>query len=151
MLEDFIESNKINAKFISFTTIMSMESAVLTKKIPSSVAIKIRVFNTLKNDPVLLITRFNANVDIQKIKEILLLDDDEDLIELTSQECVNITGYKKGFIPPISIYGLKIIIDSYFEKKEYLFCRVDEKKFLKVPLASIIQTNDDVVFEKIEL
>jgi hypothetical protein len=173
MLEDFIEYNNINAKIIDFPTVTDTNFAISSKKIPSSCSVKVQLFDTEENDPFILISQFNSIINFSNVKKILALNnsdiaelndlnvpeldnsktlelDNLKILELNDIETMNITGYKKGFIPPISIYGIKIIIDSSLENKEFLFCRVSEKSFLKVPLKAIIDFNDDVVFEEIQ-
>ncbi len=151
MLEDFIIVNKIDAELINFPTSTNTNVAVERKKLPFSSTVKIQLFNSVKNEPVIIITHFNSELDLKKIKKLLLLKDNNDLIEQNNDETINITGYKKGFVPPISIFGIRIILDSSLEKKSFLFCQVSEKTFLKVPTQSIIDYNDEVIFEKITI
>jgi hypothetical protein len=157
MLEDFIEYNNINAKIIDLPTVTDTNFAISSKKIPAPCSVKIQLFDTKENDPFILISQFNSTINFSNVKKLLELNnsnglelDNLKILELNDIETMNITGYKKGFIPPISIYGIKIIIDSSLENKEFLFCRASEKSFLKVPLKAIIEFNDDVVFEEIQ-
>jgi len=151
LLEDFIIVNKIDSELINFPTSTNTNVAVERKKLPFSSTVKIQLFNSVKNEPVIIITHFNSELDLKKIKKLLLLKDNNDLIEQNNDETINITGYKKGFVPPISIFGIRIILDSSLEKKSFLFCQVSEKTFLKVPTQSIIDYNDEVIFEKITI
>ncbi|MDD3084054.1 MAG: YbaK/EbsC family protein [Candidatus ainarchaeum sp.] len=146
MLEDFIERNDINAEFINFSTNSSTDLLIANKKLPASSTVKIQLFNSKNNNPFIVITPFQSELNFEKIKLIML---ENDLVEQNSDESVEITGYKKGFIPPISIFGIKIIIDYSLKTKNFLFCRVSEKSFLKVFLKSVLETNEDILFENI--
>ena len=146
MLEDFILSNKLDSTIIVFPTNTSTDGLISSKKLPASITVNVRIFNNKANEPIITVTPHNSELNFNILKSILVTDE---LLELDTFETVDITGYKKDFIPTISVFGVKIIIDSSLEQKEVLFCRVGEKKFLKTSMKSILDTNDDLVFENI--
>jgi prolyl-tRNA editing enzyme YbaK/EbsC (Cys-tRNA(Pro) deacylase) len=145
MLEDFIEYNKSNSKIFTFPAILSMDKAIMTKKVPPSKAVKLQIFNNQKNEPIIAVSPFHSELDIQKLSNLL----GEELIELNNDEAIEITGYKKNFLPLISIFGIKFILDSSLERKDKLYCRVSEKNFLESPMEEILEYNEDIEFENI--
>jgi prolyl-tRNA editing enzyme YbaK/EbsC (Cys-tRNA(Pro) deacylase) len=146
MLSEFIERNDLKSELIDFSSTISTDRLISKGRFPSNLVVKIQLFNTEKNNPFIIIAPFHSELDFEKIKKI---SSDEEIIEMDHTETAEMTGYKKEKIPPISIYGIKIIIDSSLENKNHLFCRVGEKKFLKVILEEIIEFNDEVEFEQI--
>jgi hypothetical protein len=148
MLEDFIEFNNLKSKIIDYPTIISMDRLIAMNKIAPTAAVKIQLFNTPKNNPFLTIIPFQSELNLSKLKK--LVDSDE-IIELDSRECVQITGYKKDFLPPISIYGIKIIIDSSLENKKSIFAKIEDKKLVEALMEEVTETNDDLIFEKISI
>ncbi len=147
MLEDFLEVNKIKAEIISFPTPTSTNSALSSKKIPYTSTVKIKLFNSEK-EPFLVISPFHSETDFKKLKKIMGISK-YDILEANDEESISITGYKKDYIPPISIFGLKMIIDSSIETKDFLCCKIGQKKFIKIGLDSIKEYNEEIIFENI--
>ena len=110
-----------------------------------STAARATLFNTPTNNPFIVIAQFQSTLDSKKLMSIV----GEEILESNEEECIDITGHEKEFLPPISIYEIKIIIDKSLEKKNYLFFRIDKKKFLKVSMKAIVETNTEVSFEKV--
>ena len=146
MLEDFIITNKLDSEIIKFPSLSSTDSLIASKKLPSNLTVKVQIFDSKNDSPFITIIPYHSELDIPVLKSIVNVGD---FLELDTFESVDITGYKKGFIPTISVFGVKIIIDSSLENKAVLFCRVGEKSFLKTSMTSILDTNNDIVFEKI--
>jgi len=145
MVNEFIENNALTAEIISFSTETPVSVAIKTKKFnPKNIA-QINIFISKKKDEILSITPFGKKADIQKLEEIL----GEELLELNEEECLELTGYNKRYLPPISIYGVKVFIDVSFDNFEYLIFPLSIKKYLKISLEEILSFNEDVSFEKI--
>ena len=147
MLEDFIEVNNLDSKIIKVSTDTAVGKAVSSKLIPPNLAVDIKLFNSGKNDPLLVVVPHSSEIDFSVVNELL----EGEAIEMDERETIDITGYKKNCLPPISIYGIRIVIDSSLENKEYLFCKSGEKQFLKASMKDILETNDDVSFKKITI
>jgi len=145
MIQEFIEQNGLKAEIISFATEVPVSAAIKLKKFnPKNIA-QINIFGSKKKDEILTITSFGKKASIEKIESII----GEEVLELNEEECLELTGYKKRFLPPISIYGVKVFIDVNLENLEYLVFPLSIKKFIKISLDEICSFNEDVSFEKI--
>jgi prolyl-tRNA editing enzyme YbaK/EbsC (Cys-tRNA(Pro) deacylase) len=146
MLEDFIEFNELKAEIITFSTNTPTNNLIASNALPPKSTIKVQIFNSKKNEPLIAITPFHSELNIKIIK---LIMGEEEILEMNDKEAIETIGYGKECVPPISIYGIKIIIDKSLENKRVLYSRVGEKSFLKVPLSEILKINDDITFEDI--
>ena len=145
MLSEFIESNGLIAELISFSTETPVKVAIKNKKFNPKYLAQSKLYLSKDNDEILVITDHGKDIDIEKLETI----SGEELIEVNNEECLERTGYKKEYLPPISIYGVRIIIDAKLEHYGYLIFPVGSKKYLKIPLEEILSYNDEVVFEKL--
>ncbi len=143
MIEDFIEVNKLKSQIVNFPTETSVESLVSKSIFPKNLIIKTQLFVTKDNITYLTIVPFYEEVNFSKLK--LIINDDE-FLEANDKECFDITGYYKNFLPPISIYGINLLIDNSLKDKKTLICRINEKQFLKAQMSEIIENNDEVEF-----
>jgi len=146
MLEDYIAINKVDAEIISFPTETNVESAIKKKGFSSNSVLQIKLYNTVNNNPFLVMAPFYSKINEKKLCALL---SEEEIIECNADEVFNITGYEKGFLPPISIYGIKVIADESIKEKKNVFCPINEKQFLKVLVQAIIDTDEEIVFEDI--
>ena len=145
MLEEFIEVNKLKAQFVSFSTETPVAVAIKQKKFNPKNIVQINIFTSLKQDEILTITPFGKQPQLEKLEDIV----GEELLELNKDECLERTGYAKGSIPPVSIYGIKVFIDSSLEDRGYLIVPINTKKYLKIPLEEVLSFNEDISFEKL--
>jgi len=53
------------------------------------------------------------------------------------------TGYPAEFLPPISVYGVEVVLDRKISGWEKLRCPVSEEKTLLVSAAEIEQWNEE--------
>ena len=145
MIEEFIEANELKAEIISFPTETPVSVAIKQKKFNPKNIIQTNLFISAKKEEILTINHPGKNPQIEVLEKLI----GEDLLETNEEECLSITGYKKHFLPPISIFGIKVIIDSSLEKLSYLVFPLSTKKYLKIPLEEILSSNEDIVFEKL--
>ena len=111
MLEEFIENNELNAEIISSPTELPVVAAIKQKKFnPKNIA-KVNLFRSKSKEEILVITSFGKEIDIKDIEIVV----NEKLLELNEEETIELTGEKKGCVPPISVYGVKVIIDVDLE------------------------------------
>jgi prolyl-tRNA editing enzyme YbaK/EbsC (Cys-tRNA(Pro) deacylase) len=143
MLEDFIESNKLKSRIIDYPTETSMDLIAAKNFFPKNQLVKTQLFITKKNELFLTIIQFHSEIDFKKLKA--LLNEDE-FLEADESECLDITGYKKSFLPPISIYGVTILIDNSLKEKNSIISKVSEKQVLETKLEELISFNEDVLF-----
>jgi len=145
MLEEFIEANKLKAEIISFPTETPVAVVMKQKKFNPKNIVQINMFASISKDEILTITPFGK----QPLIDILEKISGEELLELNEDECLGRAGYSKAFIPPISIYGVKIFIDSTLEDREYLIVPLSTKKYLKISLEEVLAFNEEISFEKL--
>jgi prolyl-tRNA editing enzyme YbaK/EbsC (Cys-tRNA(Pro) deacylase) len=146
MLEDFLEYNKLKSKIIKFPNVITIGKLANAKKIPPTRGVKLRLFNTKKNAPFICVTPFKSNLNLDKVSALV---NNVEFIEMDELENVLSCGYKKGMIPLLSIYGIKLIIHTSLQKKESLVCQVSDKSVLDTLMTELLGTNDDLVFEDI--
>ena len=83
MLEDFIETNNLDSKIITFPTLNSTDSLIASKKLVANVTVNVQIFNSKNNDPVMTIIPYHSELNIAMLKSILNVDE---LLELDSFE-----------------------------------------------------------------
>jgi prolyl-tRNA editing enzyme YbaK/EbsC (Cys-tRNA(Pro) deacylase) len=120
MLEDFIETNKVDAKLIPLKDeVRSVADAVRATGIPAENHAKSILFIDSNKEPVLVVLLGSDKVSTAKMKELLNVKD----VRLADKnEIQDITGYEVGGVPPISIYGVKTIIDKKVLEREKVAC-----------------------------
>jgi prolyl-tRNA editing enzyme YbaK/EbsC (Cys-tRNA(Pro) deacylase) len=129
MLEDFIESNNLKAKIIDFNS-----------KVKPLCNCFLVLFN---NESFLVVINSTKKLDLKKLA--LALKIDFKRLKLADKEkAFEITGYALNFLPPISIYGVTIVLDKAL-KDELLYFPVSENKLLEISLNEIIEFNEKVI------
>jgi len=146
MLEDFIEINSLDAEIISFPTDAPASAPQVRKRFPSGSIAETKLFSSPENDLFLIITLAGKKPSEEKV---MSETGQTELLEMNEDECFRLTGYKKGFLPPVSIFGVNVIIDSSLENKKYLFFRIKERAYLRITLEEILAHNENVSFAKI--
>ncbi|MAG21726.1 MAG: hypothetical protein CL943_00275 [Candidatus Diapherotrites archaeon] len=124
MLDDFIKSNGLKAKILQGTI--------------KSDLVRCRIFAGKKEDVLIISLRANT-LDYPKMQALV------GVVEPLEEEQVKeTTGYKKEFLPPISIYGLRVLIDKKVLEKESVHCILSHEKTLEISPQEIKDFNDDV-------
>jgi len=134
MLEDFIEVNELKAKIVK-KPIINTNSAICE--------LIMREPTTLK--PLLLVHLAEDNVNLKKISSMF----PEELRVPEARETFFVTGYKKEYLPPISIYGVIVIMDKKAAEREKLYFLVDEERTLVITPQEIIEANEECLVEDI--
>lgn len=130
MLEEFIEAGELKAK-------------ILKKRVPFKLARCVVFLPADKTKkPVLAIVPAGKRISLEKlVKEAGY----KKLREATEKEAFNITGYKKDFIPPISIYGVRVLIEESLMKRDFLHILIGEEATLKISPEEIISSSEGPV------
>jgi prolyl-tRNA editing enzyme YbaK/EbsC (Cys-tRNA(Pro) deacylase) len=119
MLEDFLEVNNVKAKIIETkNSVHTALEASRELKVPLTQIVKTILLIDSKGFGVLCLVLGNSRVCIEKASKIV----GEKLRIASPKEVEEITGYKPGELPPISVYGVKTLIDFKIEKKKTVFC-----------------------------
>lgn len=131
MLEDFIEVNKLKATIID-KAILGPNSARCT--------LIIREPSPLK--PLLIVHLRRDSVSMEKLNKLL---PGAKLREAGAKETFYITGYRKGFLPAISIYGVVVLLDEKASKRETLDILVGDERTLEISPAEIMAANEECI------
>ncbi len=125
MLEDFIEANKLQARILPYAAKGSL--------------IKCELFSSDRGFALLI--HFAKDVlDLGKAKAVL---GGGNLEKAAKGEAEEVTGYSCEFMPPISIYGVKVLIDGKVFAAEEVRCLVGEEKTLAISPREIKEANED--------
>lgn len=148
MLEDFIGVNELEAEIIKLAKPAdSLKDALKELKCPPNEFISVKLFLDSSQQPFLFIFSASDKLDEVKAKKLLKA---KFLLEASPMECIEITGYRQEEIPPVSVYGIKTVMDKKIEGKEFVFSPAGkENLFLKISPKEIIEFNEDIIIEEI--
>ena len=127
MLEDFIQANSLSAKILPYAAKGSL--------------VKCRLFSGNGNF-VLAIFLEKDMLSLQKLKEAAGL---ASLEQAEKAEVEEVTGYRAEFLPPISVYGVKAIVDKKLLEKEKVKCIVAEERTLEITPKEILEANEKCI------
>jgi hypothetical protein len=125
MLEDFIEVNQLEAKIV--------RNQKLTHRITC------KLFLADEN-PILLVYNARHNPDLHVVKEHVTCTK---FTAPDTKKTLEITGYEKDFIPPISIFGVDVFVDKHLFNGQILSCPLSEREFLEITAEEIEASNQD--------
>ena len=60
-------------------------------------------------------------------------------------ETERITGYVPEFMPPISIYGIKVVVDSKLAVVEKVKCPISPEQVLEITPKEILEANEEAI------
>jgi prolyl-tRNA editing enzyme YbaK/EbsC (Cys-tRNA(Pro) deacylase) len=140
VIEDFLSANKLDAEFFSFDGAVSIKKALFETQTQFSSVAKAEFYVNNSGEEFLFVFPFNSKLELSKLKQ---LTKSSELVSPDPEVTLDATGYAKGFLPPVSIYGVKVFLDKSLENKNYLFFQVGENSFLKISPDSIIEANED--------
>lgn len=120
MIEDFIKANQLKARlvFCSRKVHTAQQAAGFMNVCIDEIAKSI-LFILDNNEPVLAIVAGDRKVSERKLKSIF---NSKTVRMATPKEVEEITGYEVGAVPPVSVYGVKTVIDKKLASKEQIIC-----------------------------
>lgn len=145
MLDEYIDVNGLKAEIMHFNEEVanSRQSAQVGGSFPG---VKTILFAHEKGF-VLAIVEGIKKVDTQAIARIL---DTKNVRLATPNEVENVTGYKVGGVPPISIYGTQTLIDEQVMKHAWVMGGGgDTFSLLKIQTKDILEHAYEARVEKI--
>jgi len=125
MLEDFVQVNGLSAKILPYAA--------------KGRLVNCRLFRA-GSENVLAIFFANDKVSTEKLKELLKVESVKP-VDIDSAE--EITGCNPDFLPPISIYGVKVILDKKASQVEKLRCLISDEKTLEMSPKEVLEANED--------
>jgi len=134
MIEYFVEKNEL-------------EAVIHPNTIVNDFFVRAKLF-LIGRQGFLVLTPRKALIDMEKLGKALGTSPMR-LREAEQSDCLDVTGYKKDFLPPVSIYGITIIIDKKLEKFKKLFFPLENDCTLEISLDEILGFNEDVVQEDV--
>ena len=148
MLQDFIKTNNLSAEvFETQGKVKSSAKAAQELNDNEAVAKSIILMGS-NNEPVLVILLGKDKIDFIKIKEILGV---KDVRLADSEEVFEATGYVVGAVPPISIYGVKTIIDKkVVEKREVVCGGGTTNHLMRIKVKEILDNVDGILVEDVK-
>lgn len=148
MLKEFIEINNLNAKIVATSKpVLTINEAASAMNVSLNNAAKTILFLDENGFGVLCIISTNSKINEEKLKKLLGI---KKISLASAKKAIETTGYELEAIPPISIYGLKIILDKKFAEHKIIYCSAGEKqKLLQISPKEIIENNEDIMIEDI--
>lgn len=128
MLEDFIEANKVEARLIP---------GKFSENLARCVLLMPRKDGAL---PVLAVVPSATRLSLEKAAEAA---GSGELREADEKEDFKVTGYRHGYLPPISIYGVKVLVEKSLLTKTFLNFMIKEEYTLRIAPGIIIEFNED--------
>ncbi len=147
MLDDFIQVNKLSARIFecedSHTTAKAIEHTGNAEGVAKSI-----VMVDSNNEPLLVILLGNDKIDFAKVKGILGVSD----VRLAGpKEVLEITGYEVGGVPPISVYGIRTIMDKSVAKKAEVVCGGgDRQHLMRIKVREILESVEDITVQDVK-
>ena len=147
MLPDFIKVSKLAATIFECEDAYTAEKAGEITGDPESVAKSILLIGS-DNEPILAILLGKDKIDFAKIKKALGLTD----VRLaTPKEVLEITGYEVGGVPPISIYGVRTLIDKSVAEKDEVVCGGgDARHLMRIKVKEIFDSVEGILVEDVK-
>jgi len=127
MLEDFIESNSLEARVLPYVS--------------EGKKVVCRLFSSEKGD---FLAIFFSSDRISKKKLAKAVGTGE-LKAVPFDKVEDETGYLPEYLPPISVYGIRVIIDEKVSNAPKLRCVVGEEKTLEILPKAIMDSNEDSI------
>ncbi len=129
MLEDFVEANSVPAEFIKRELSVNVVRCVLLVPVEEN------------NTPVLCIFMAGKRLSLERAEEAAGFK----LRAVGEKEAFRITGYEQGFLPPVSIYGVRVLVDRGVLEKRFVNAIVGEALTLRIESTAILEFNEDAV------
>ncbi|PIU21065.1 MAG: hypothetical protein COT15_04180 [Candidatus Diapherotrites archaeon CG08_land_8_20_14_0_20_34_12] len=126
MLEDFIESNSLNARLFHFRK--SNESSASCK-----------LFIPRNGFPVLVVKLAKDKINAEKLQKAIA----GIYQEATEENCLSITGCSLEYLPPISIYGMVLLLDKKAAQHDLLLFATAEEQTLEISPKEILELNEE--------
>jgi len=148
LLEDFIETNKLHAKILDcHEQVHTAKQAATLMKVSMDQILKSLLFLDGNEEAFLVLLPGDKQASFPKLKELFGVSK---LRLATPLEVQSITGYEIGGLPPISVYGVKAVLDSSFEKHKFVLAGGgDDQHLLHITMQELKENIPDLLVEDI--
>ena len=127
MLEDFIEANSTKAEILRKRLLLNQAKCFLL------------VSRKEGGLSVLAVVPAGKRVSLEKAEKASGIPG---LRPAGESETQRITGYEQGFLPPVSIYGVKVLVEKSLLEKKYVCVLVGDDVTLRIESRAIIEFNE---------
>ena len=143
MIAEFIRANGLAAELIQLPRPEeTLLRAFSTKNVSLNNAARCTLYITEDSLPAIVVSPARARLDEEKIT---LLLGAKLAMKAVPHEVEEITGYPEEFLPPIAIYGVRVLVDLAFKEKEFIYCAAgDNRHILKLPIADLESASEDL-------
>ncbi len=146
MLDDFIKVNRLSATIFECEDSHAAAKAIEHTGDAEAVAKSI-VMVASSGEPLLVVLLGKDKIDLAKIKKLL---DVHDVRLASPKEVLEITGYEVGGVPPISVYGIRTLMDKAVSEKEEVVCGGgDAQHLMRIKVSEIAGFAEGVRIEDI--
>jgi prolyl-tRNA editing enzyme YbaK/EbsC (Cys-tRNA(Pro) deacylase) len=148
MLEEFIEANNMNAELLESKREIVSQKAVSREAGVSLEKVALTMLLVSENN-MLLIAVFPADKILSEEK-LISASGFSELKKVSSEECIGLTGYSSESLPPISVYGVKTVIEKSLFLQQEVFCAGGDKMhFLRISPDEIKEFSENPAVEEI--
>lgn len=134
MLEDFVEANSVPAQIVHKRLSENLVKCVLL------------VPREKRELPLLVVFPAGSRISLEKAME---KAECSELRPAGEKETLKITGYEHNFLPPISIYGVRVLVEESILNKSFVNVIVGEEKTLRIDPRAIIEFNEEAIVCKL--
>jgi len=148
MLQDFIKANRLTAQIFETQGVVKSAAKAAQELDDSEAVAKSILLMDSNNEPLLVVLLGKDKIDFKKIKQILGVKD----IRLAEpEEVLESTGYPVGGVPPISVYGVKTLVDKAVVEKEEVVCGGGTPNHLmRIKVQEIIDFGEKILIEDVK-
>lgn len=148
MLSDFIEANSLKAEIINCSReVRTARDAASFLGVSIESIAKSVLFIDKNGNGITTIVLGNNNVSEEKVCNAV---GEKEIRIASAEEVEEVTGYEAGGLPPISVYGVRTVIDKKVMDKEAVYCGGgDNKHLLRISPKEIEENAEGVVVAEI--
>lgn len=130
MFEEFIEANKVPAEIVHKRLSGNLVKCVLL------------VPGKKTEMPVLAVFPAGKRISTEKAAKGANCSE---LRQAREEETIKIAGYESGFIPPVSVYGVRVLLDDSILERQFVNVIIGKEKTLKIKPSAIIEFNEEAI------
>ena len=147
-LNNFIRINNLSAEVFEVRGKADTAfKAAARIKYPEKAVKSILLIDSNK-DAILVVLRGVDKIDFQKVKKVLEV---KDVRMALQEEVFKITGYEVGGVPPISVYGVTIIVDKAVAERDDIVCGGgDTIHLMKLRVKEMLENIEEPIIEDVK-
>ncbi|MCX6803262.1 MAG: hypothetical protein NTY48_01685 [Candidatus Diapherotrites archaeon] len=128
MINDFIEVNKLNARVIEYPSDSTIEHALHDAHLSIHAAAKAIPFFNEKTDLFVIVIPFDEKISTKEASKLFK----ETLTQASETKVLNLTGFEKDYLPPIAVFGAKVLIHKNAKTHGTLIFSLSPREYLVI-------------------